>query len=88
MKLGRYTKINSASFANGILRLEVAKTNGRGEWVENGTLDIPGGLVANIIAQISTAATDISGQLTPEGAPTNGNGEDKSKKKSKSKTKK
>jgi hypothetical protein len=56
-------KINSASFANGILRLEVAKTNGKGEWIETGTLEIPGSLVANVISQISTAATDISGQL-------------------------
>ena len=47
-------KINSASFANGILRLEVAKTNGKGEWIETGTLEIPGSLVANVISQIST----------------------------------
>ena len=78
-------KINSASFANGILRLEVAKTNGRGEWVENGTIEIPGGLVASVIAQMSTAATDISGQLNPAESS---NGVDKSKKESKSKSKK
>lgn len=80
-------KINSASFANGILRLEVAKTNGRGEWVENGDIEIPGALVANIIGQISTAATDISGQLQPS-ETTNGNGTDKGKKKGKGKSKK
>lgn len=80
-------KVNSASFANGILRLEVAKTNGRGEWVKNGDIEIPGALVANIIAQISTAATDISGQLQPS-ETANGNGADKGKKKGKGKSKK
>ncbi len=57
-------KINSASFANGILRLQVATTNGRGEWIETGTIEIPGALVASVISQISVAANDISGQLT------------------------
>lgn len=57
-------KINSASFANGILRLQIAATNGRGEWVETGTVEIPGALVASVINQISVAANDISGQLT------------------------
>lgn len=57
-------KINSASFANGILRLQVATTNGRGEWIEAGTIEIPGVLVASVINQISVAANDISGQLT------------------------
>ena len=82
-------KINSASFANGILRLEVAKTNGKGEWIETGTLEIPGSLVANVISQISTAATDISGQLVKTES-NNGvdDGEAKGKSKSKSKSKK
>tara|TARA_B100000401_G_C52451256_1_gene552062 strand:- start:225 stop:479 length:255 start_codon:yes stop_codon:yes gene_type:complete len=80
-------KINSASFANGILRLEVAKTNGRGQWIENGNIEIPGGLVANIIAQISTAATDISGQLKPS-ETANGNDSTENKKKGKGKSKK
>ena len=57
-------KVNSASFANGILRLQVATTNGRGEWIETGTIEIPGALVASVISQISVAANDISGQLT------------------------
>ena len=57
-------KINSASFANSILRLEVATTNGKGEWVESGTLEIPGALVASVIQQMSTAASDISSQLS------------------------
>jgi len=78
-------KINSASFANGILRLEVAKTNGKGEWIENGTLEIPGSLVANVISQISTAATDISGQLGK--TESNNNGVDVSEAKDKPKSK-
>ena len=82
-------KINSASFANGILRLEVAKTNGKGEWIETGTLEIPGSLVANVISQISTAATDISGQLVKtESNNSVDDGEAKGKSKSKSKSKK
>lgn len=82
-------KINSASFANGILRLEVAKTNGKGEWIEAGTLEIPGSLVANVISQISTAATDISGQLVKT-EPNNGvdTSDTKDKPKSKGKGKK
>jgi len=82
-------KINSASFANGILRLEVAKTNGKGEWIEAGTLEIPGSLVANVISQISTAATDISGQLVKTDS-NNGvdTGDTKDKPKSKGKGKK
>tara|TARA_Y100001935_G_scaffold121437_2_gene100456 strand:- start:20339 stop:20599 length:261 start_codon:yes stop_codon:yes gene_type:complete len=82
-------KVNSASFANGILRIEVAKTNGKGEWIESGTLEIPGSLVANVISQISTAATDISGQLVKTDA---NNGAEKAdsndKPKSKGKSKK
>ncbi len=84
-------KINSASFANGILRLEVAKTNGRGEWVESGTIEIPGALVASVISQMSTAASDISGQLdkskSSNGADNKESG-DKSKSKGKGKGKK
>jgi hypothetical protein len=84
-------KINSASFANGILRLEAAKTNARGEWVENGTIEIPGTLVASIITQMSTAASEISEQLDKSKA-SNGTGntesEDESKPKGKGKGKK
>ena len=66
-------------------RLEVAKTNGKGEWIENGTLEIPGSLVANVISQISTAATDISGQLGK--TESNNNGVDVSEAKDKPKSK-
>ena len=59
-------KINSASFANGILRLQVATTNGRGEWVETDTLEIPGPLVSAILSQITQAANDISEQLVKQ----------------------
>ncbi len=83
-------KINSASFANSILRLEVATTNGKGEWVESGTLEIPGALVASVIQQMSTAASDISSQLSDNQETTltddeNKNGNGKSKQKSKKK---
>ena len=83
-------KINSASFANGILRLEVATTNGKGDWVESGTLEIPGSLVASVIQQMSTAASDISNQLSDNQETSvtddeNKNGNGKSKQKSKKK---
>jgi len=81
-------KITSASFANGILRLQVATTNGRGEWVETGTLEIPGTLVAAVLSQMSTAASDISGQLASNEGDTDVKEEDKNGgKKSKKETK-
>ena len=83
-------KINSASFANGILRLQVATTNGRGDWVETGTLEIPGGLVTAVINQMSTAASDISDHLATNESSNDlskedKNGGKKSKKSSKDK---
>lgn len=86
-------KINSASFANGILRLQVATTNGRGEWVETDTLEIPGPLVSAILSQITQAANDISEQLVQQNeevTSTSTNGEkdiEKSKKSKKDKEK-
>ncbi len=84
-------KVNAASFANGILRIEVGKTNAKGEWVDSGTLEIPGGLVASVINQLSAAASNISEQLTElnEGESSSTNGKkDKEKDKDKKSTKK
>tara|TARA_B100000427_G_C15070810_1_gene404095 strand:- start:101 stop:364 length:264 start_codon:yes stop_codon:yes gene_type:complete len=56
--------ITTATFSNGILRLEVATINGRGEQVVSGNIEIPGNQVSNVLASISTAAQDISKQLS------------------------
>jgi hypothetical protein len=83
-------KINAASFANGILRIEIGTTNGKGEWVDSGTLEIPGGLVASIINQLSSAASDISDKLTQinEEEPSPSSNGKKDKEKDKKTTKK
>ena len=57
---------------------------------QSGTLEIPGSLVASVIQQMSTAASDISSQLSDNQETSvtddeNKNGNGKSKQKSKKK---
>ena len=56
-------QINTATFSNGILRLEVAMVNARGEMQVTGNIEIPGNQVANVLNSMSKAAQDISNQL-------------------------
>lgn len=79
-------QINSASFSNGILRLETSTLNARGELVVTGSLEIPGPAVATIINGISQAAQDISSQLEGQ-QPEEDNKDKKGKTKSNQKDK-
>ena len=57
-------KITNVTFSNGILRLETAIVNPRGELQSNGSLEIPGSQVSNVINSISQAAQSISDKLS------------------------
>ena len=83
-------KITNVTFSNGILRLETAIVNPRGELQSNGSLEIPGSQVSNVINSISQAAQEISNKLSTADDPDEksvSNGESK-KKSSKGKNKK
>ncbi len=83
-------KITNVTFSNGILRLETAIVNPRGELQSNGSLEIPGSQVSNVINSISQAAQEISNKLSTNEPSDNkemANG-DKTKKSSKGKNKK
>jgi ABC-type iron transport system FetAB permease component len=57
-------KITSATFSNGLLRLETSIVNPKGQLESNGSIQIPGTLVGNVINEMSLAAKDISNQLS------------------------
>ncbi len=83
-------KITNVTFSNGILRLETAIVNPRGELQSNGSLEIPGSQVSNVINSISQAAQEISNKLSTADDPDEksvSNGES-TKKPSKGKNKK
>jgi len=78
-------KITAASFINGVLRLQTASDNAQGQLEANGSIEIPGNLVANVINEISNGAQQISDKLASTDDKTDKSKGNKSKKTSKDK---
>ncbi len=55
--------LGSATFQNGILRVQLLATDGAGNLSETGTIEIPGNRVTEVINGLANGAQEISAKL-------------------------
>ena len=84
-------KIGSATFANGLVRIQTLCAGPDGNIRESGVLEVPGNLCAEVINSLVNTLKELENQLEEQGrdsAPTKKEAESKGNGKGKSKNKK
>lgn len=56
-------RISTASFSNGLLKIQAQSMDASGNWKDSGTVEIPGSIVGDVITQLTSAANGIAEKL-------------------------